>query len=179
MCIINSTPTDIDPHSNTPVEILHVLLLGFIKYFWRDAMEHLSDTQKETVKIRLSCVDVSGLGPDIASLRGATLVQYAGSLVGRDFWILIQVALFVLYDLLDKKILGAWAALAVLVPLVWQPEINNVDDYLVSTRNTTNKPPLISLFRIGLRRLYSNSYCAPLTGLHAGLINQNSIFFCT
>lgn len=32
----------LDPHQDTPVEILHVVLLGYIKYFWRDAISRLN-----------------------------------------------------------------------------------------------------------------------------------------
>ncbi|KAH7917685.1 hypothetical protein BV22DRAFT_1025951, partial [Leucogyrophana mollusca] len=53
---------------------------GFIKYFWRDAIERLSDDQKATLKTRLSCIDVSGLDPNVSALKGHTLVQYSGSL---------------------------------------------------------------------------------------------------
>lgn len=125
---------DIDPHRDTPVEILHVVLLGFVKYFWRDAVSRLTDDQKAILRYRLNSVDLSGLDPSVSALRGQTLVQYSGSLVGRDFKILQQVAIFVLYDLLDSDIIEAWAALANLGPLIWQPEIHSLDTYMVSTR---------------------------------------------
>ncbi|KAL1740323.1 hypothetical protein HDZ31DRAFT_76965 [Schizophyllum fasciatum] len=121
---------DIDPHAHTPVEILHVVLLGFLKYFWRDAISRLSDEQKEVVKHRLSTMNVRGLDPGITALRGHTLVQYCGSLVGRDFRIVNQTAIFSLYDMLPRVILDAWAALSSLVPLLWQPGTDNKDVYL-------------------------------------------------
>ncbi|KAF9521533.1 hypothetical protein CPB83DRAFT_865442 [Crepidotus variabilis] len=121
---------DLNPHADTPIEILHVVLLGFVKYFWRDAVERLNDADKETLKIRLSCLDLAGLDPGVAALRGSTLVQYAGSLVGRDFKVIEQVAIFALYDLLDPNIIATWAALSALVPLIWQPKIENLEHYI-------------------------------------------------
>ncbi|KAH9935417.1 uncharacterized protein B0H18DRAFT_950971 [Fomitopsis serialis] len=67
---------DLDPNQDTPVEILHVVLLGFIKYFWRDVISRLSKTKKELLKVCLSSADVSGLG--ITPLSGETLVIRSG-----------------------------------------------------------------------------------------------------
>ncbi|RDX41238.1 hypothetical protein OH76DRAFT_1364920, partial [Lentinus brumalis] len=120
---------DLDPHLDTPVEILHVILLGFVKYFWRDAMSRLKDPDKEKLIIRLDCFDVAGLG--FPPLAGATLVNYSGSLVGRDFRALAQVAPFVLHDFpsIPKESIEVWTALSYIIPLVWQPEIDDIDAY--------------------------------------------------
>ncbi|VDC00800.1 unnamed protein product [Peniophora sp. CBMAI 1063] len=48
---------DLDPHKDTPGEVLHVVLLGFVKYFWRDIVSRLSDEEKATLATRLSSFD--------------------------------------------------------------------------------------------------------------------------
>ncbi|VDB83188.1 unnamed protein product [Peniophora sp. CBMAI 1063] len=120
---------ELDPHQDTPVEILHVILLGFVKYYWRDAMARLKDSEKAIVADRLSSFDTRGLG--LPPLPGPTVVNLSGSLVGRDFRGLVQAAPFVLYgfESLGKDILDAWISLSLLVSLVWQPEIKNIDTY--------------------------------------------------
>ncbi|KAJ7062390.1 hypothetical protein C8F01DRAFT_1285015 [Mycena amicta] len=119
---------DLDPHQDTPVEILHVILLGFVKYFWQDAIARLKDPEKVILETRLSSFDVSGLG--LSPLPGHTLVRYAGSLVGRDFRTIAQVAPFVLQGLLSPERVEAWVALSAIVTLVWQPSIENIDTYI-------------------------------------------------
>lgn len=111
------------------MEILHVVLLGFVKYFWRDAVSRVSKDQLPLLKTRLNSVDVSGLG--FAPLSGETLVTYAGSLTGRDFRVIAQVAPFVLYNLVPEKCYEAWLALSALIPLIWQPDIVDIDVHLV------------------------------------------------
>ncbi|KAH9044117.1 hypothetical protein EDB83DRAFT_2507524 [Lactarius deliciosus] len=122
----------LDPHADTPVEILHTVLLGFVKYFWRDIVHHQlgSNTQgKEVLKTRLNSLDISGLQLG-QQLSGRTLVQYAGSLTGWDFRIIAQVAPYVLYDLVPTACFDAWVSLSNLVPLIWQPSIADIDEYV-------------------------------------------------
>ncbi|KAJ7886066.1 hypothetical protein B0H13DRAFT_2535282 [Mycena leptocephala] len=111
----------LDPHQDTPVEILHVVLLGFVKYLWHD--------KKELLITRLSSLDVSGLG--ISSCR-KNLVQYSGSLTGRDFRSIAQVAPFVIYDLVSTECFETWQALSKLIPLIWQPEIEDIETHIFS-----------------------------------------------
>lgn len=111
--------------------MLHVVLLGFIKYFWRDAVSKQDDKKKKLLIARLSSIDVSGLG--VSPLSGNTLVKYAGSLTGKDFRILSQVAPFVLYDLISQPSYDTWVSISNLIPIVWQPIIPDIDTYIVST----------------------------------------------
>ncbi|KAI0365438.1 hypothetical protein BV20DRAFT_925278, partial [Pilatotrama ljubarskyi] len=109
---------------------LHVVLLGVVKYWWRDACARQDQHGKATLIARLSSVDVSGLG--IPPLRGYTLVHYAGSLVGRDFRAILQVAPSILYGLVPLAAYEAWLALCRLAPLIFQYEIEDMPEYEVS-----------------------------------------------
>ncbi|RXW14525.1 hypothetical protein EST38_g11326 [Candolleomyces aberdarensis] len=97
----------LDAHSDTPVELLHVVLLGFVKYFWRDVIKNqLKDksSKKELLATRLSCLDVSAIA---------------------------QVAPFVLKDLVTPECYETWKSLSKLIPLLWQPEIQDLGGFLV------------------------------------------------
>ncbi len=120
---------DFDPNQDSPVEILHVVLLGVVKYWWRDAVSRQNESGKDELCARLESLDVSGL--DCAKLRGKTLVQYAGSLIGRDFRVILQVAPVVLQGLISEVQYEAWLALTRLAPLVFQPKIANLSEYVV------------------------------------------------
>ncbi|KAI6028105.1 hypothetical protein EDC04DRAFT_2869165 [Pisolithus marmoratus] len=120
----------LDPHQDTPVEVLHIILLRFVKYFWHDAISRLNDVQKAELQVWLTSFNVSGLG--FPPLAAQTLVQYAGSLTGRDFCAIAQAAPFILYDLVPHECYGAFLMLSVLVPLVWQPCIENIEEHLVA-----------------------------------------------
>ncbi|KAF9056866.1 hypothetical protein BDP27DRAFT_1242040 [Rhodocollybia butyracea] len=79
----------LDPHQDTPVEILHVILLGVVKYYWRDAVERTKKDHNVLIG-RLSSFNTWGM--DLSPLQGKTLVTYAGSLTGRDFRAVAQAA---------------------------------------------------------------------------------------
>ncbi|KAF7982888.1 hypothetical protein HWV62_25136 [Athelia sp. TMB] len=119
---------DFQPSSHTPVEILHVLLLGFVKYFWRDAVSRQKADGKEVLKARLNSFNAKGLG--LPRIKGHTFVQYAGSLNGGDFRVILQVAPSVLHGLIPDAAYEAWLALCALAPLVFQPEIDDLPAYL-------------------------------------------------
>ncbi|KAJ6610833.1 hypothetical protein B0H10DRAFT_1743987, partial [Mycena sp. CBHHK59/15] len=110
-----------DPNTDSPVEILHVVLLGFVKYFSRDTVSRKKPEGKNILKAQINSFDTSPLG--VAKARRNTLVQYAGSLTGRDFRLILQFAPAVLYGLIPEEAYEAWLALCRLAPLVFEPEI--------------------------------------------------------
>ncbi|KAI5992358.1 hypothetical protein F5J12DRAFT_726969, partial [Pisolithus orientalis] len=133
-CIKEKNPHNLiglNPHADTPVEVLHTVLLGFVKYFWRDVVNIRVGKNKikcELLEACLSSFDTTGLG--IPPLSGHTLVQYAGSLVGCDFRAIAQAAPFVLHGLVPQECYEAWVALSKMIPLIWKPEIEDVDAHL-------------------------------------------------
>ncbi|KAI0071651.1 hypothetical protein K474DRAFT_1606601 [Panus rudis PR-1116 ss-1] len=136
---------DIDPHRDTPVEILHTVLLGFVKYLWRDSVSRIplrakvgSTNARQLLMARISSCNVSGLRTP--PLSGSTLVNYAKSLTGRDFRALVQIAPFVLQGLpgISHELIDTWVALGSLARLVWQPEIHNLDEYIAHLEKAIN-----------------------------------------
>ncbi|KAI6035322.1 hypothetical protein F5J12DRAFT_902148 [Pisolithus orientalis] len=134
----------LDPHQDTPVEVLHVILLRFMKYFWHDAISRMNDDQKAEFQVQLASFNTSGLS--IPPLATQTFIQYAGSLAGCDFCAICQAAPFVLYDLVPHECYKAFLALSSLVPLVWQPCIDNINRHLPKFHILQHLPDHIQCF---------------------------------
>ncbi|KAH8913848.1 hypothetical protein BT69DRAFT_1185133, partial [Atractiella rhizophila] len=115
-------------HRDTPFEILHGILLGFVKYFWRDNIKRLSTEQKKLVAQRINALNTSGL--ESSRISGETLVEYAHSLVGKDFRVIFQVATFALDQVIGQPFFQIWVALGRLGSLVWRPRVTDKAKYL-------------------------------------------------
>lgn len=122
---------DFDIHRNSPVEILHTVLLGVIKYAWGLSCAEMSVSACLNVfEARLRSLNVKGLNID--PVRAWYLVQYRGSLIGRNFKTIVQTIAFVLYGLVSDDMIKLWVAAGHMVSLIWYPEIQNITIYCVS-----------------------------------------------
>ncbi|KAJ6488082.1 hypothetical protein DFH09DRAFT_1377694 [Mycena vulgaris] len=121
------TTKGFDPTRDTPVEILHTILLGVIKYIWHITHTSWSAEEKQTYSLRLQSTNTDGLS--IHVIRSNYIMQYAGSLIGRQFKTIAQVNVFHVRGLVTEHQFTAWKAAGELAALLWFPEIRNLNEY--------------------------------------------------
>ncbi|KAH9818003.1 hypothetical protein DFH28DRAFT_926198 [Melampsora americana] len=123
-------------HLDIPVESLHVVLLGVVKYLFRDAMDNLPDSALPSVLARWKSFDTSGL--NVPPIQPKTLTSYYQSLVGKDFQTILQSVPFVLYPHFSYERRRMWTALVHLGSYIFQTEITHMRTYLENLKKLVN-----------------------------------------
>ncbi|KAI9092383.1 hypothetical protein DFS34DRAFT_575283 [Phlyctochytrium arcticum] len=114
-------------HQDLPVEVLHTILLGIIKWLSRASQKKLSDRQQRELLLRVDALNWQGFQ---RPFRGKEMVQYGGSLVGKDFRRWIQMAPFAYDGFLPESWMRAWFCMADVFLLVYVQSIPNMELYL-------------------------------------------------
>ncbi|KAF8576964.1 hypothetical protein K439DRAFT_1649193 [Ramaria rubella] len=113
----------LDPHSNTPVEILHTILLGIIKYVWHNLHTTLDDNSRDLFVTRLQSSSISGLS-----------IPPVNGLIGKHFKTIMQTIVFHVHGLVQDSQFELIKATGHLGALVWYHEIPDMHEYLHDLR---------------------------------------------
>ncbi|KAI0317830.1 hypothetical protein OF83DRAFT_1171639 [Amylostereum chailletii] len=120
-----------NPQRDTPVEALHTVLLGTIKYLWTiTCTKIVSDKSLDAFQTRLASVNVRGL--NIPPIRAAYLIQYRGALIGRQFKQLVQIMAYATHGLVPDIYTQAWHTAGAMTARLWHPEIDDMESYINS-----------------------------------------------
>ncbi|KAJ7135192.1 hypothetical protein C8R43DRAFT_894348, partial [Mycena crocata] len=144
----------LDPHRDSPCEILHTILLGEDKYAWHETTKVWTPGQGALFAARLQSSSLDGL--NLPALRSHYMVQYKNGLIGKHFKALQQLAVFQMDDrLCSAELFELWNANGVLGALLWYPVIANMDQYLadleVAIQNVLDRWAVIDPARITVK----------------------------
>ncbi|KAF7344340.1 hypothetical protein MSAN_01915000 [Mycena sanguinolenta] len=125
--------TGLDPSQDTPVELLHTILLGVVKYIWHILnTTQWSDDDRCLLAIRLQSTDISGL--TIPPIRANYMIQYRNNLIGKHFKTLMQMLTFHIHHMSAPEQFALVKAAGELGARLWVPEIDDMEDYLVQLK---------------------------------------------
>jgi hypothetical protein len=116
-----------DGHLDTPIEILHTILLGVIKYLSKETIGELNVQQKAILSARISATSYTLFDRPINANQ---IIRYVGSCVGKDFKAFVQVAPFVLHGLVSEELMDSWISVATMACLAFTRTINDAEEYL-------------------------------------------------
>lgn len=119
----------LDPHKDTPVEILHTVLLGIVKYAWHGFHSGWKSGAGEAFVASLQSTDIGGLS--CPPMRAAYIVQYKNNLIGKHFKTLMQTMSFHVHGIAPQELFHVVRCIGALGAVLWIPEIDDLDLYLV------------------------------------------------
>ena len=114
---------------------MHVVLLGVVKYVWFHTHSIWKAEEKRVYALRLQSTDTRGLS--IPHIRSNYIMQYCNSLIGRQLKTVGQATIFHVSDLLSDDLFAIWKASGMLMALLWVPEIDDMNTYLVCLLTAT------------------------------------------
>jgi hypothetical protein len=108
---------------------LHTILLGIVKYLWHNLHTSWSEAQQNLFVIHLQSTDIDGLC--VPPIHASYMMQYCNGLIGKHFKTLMQTIIFHVHGIVGPDQFTLIKAIGSLGALLWIPEIEDMDSYLV------------------------------------------------
>ncbi|CAE6515143.1 unnamed protein product [Rhizoctonia solani] len=160
----------LDPHRDTPVEILHTILLGVEKYAWY--LVHSSTRPDAQKKFETRLQSSSILGLEVDPIRASYIMNYKNNLIGRQLKMLMQLTVFHVHDLVSQDSFSVIKAVGELGAVLWYSKIDNLEDYLAPSQDIARK--MIELERF--RHIACGGYWVTETGIERASENVRRYF---
>ncbi|KDN33741.1 hypothetical protein RSAG8_13172, partial [Rhizoctonia solani AG-8 WAC10335] len=165
----NSNMLGLDPHRDTPVEILHTILLGVEKYAWY--MFHSSTGPDALKKFETRLQSSSILGLEVDPIRASYIVNYRNGLIGRQLKMLMQLTAFHVHDLVPPALFSVIKAVGELGAMLWYSKIDHLEEYLADLSVLVNNV-LDAFARFDPRRIITKMKLHMLVHLVADIRNH-------
>jgi hypothetical protein len=123
--------TGFDGAKDAPVEVLHAVLLGVVKYLIRDFLTKikLAKNKQKLYELTGSLQSFNTNSLNIPLLKPSYLLCHSQSLVGKDFKIFLQVIPFIFFPFMDDEEKALWHSLAQLSSYIFQTHISYMPTY--------------------------------------------------
>ncbi|OAV92536.1 hypothetical protein PTTG_07907 [Puccinia triticina 1-1 BBBD Race 1] len=122
-----------DGCKDTPIEILHVILLGVVKYLWKDFMGQLKESDHPELEARWHAFNTEGMnGPPI---QPQNMIQHYKSLMGKEFRLILQATPFALFPMMNEQQQEIWTSLCQIASMAFQTHINNMEEFIWEMEN--------------------------------------------
>ncbi|KAF8532408.1 hypothetical protein JB92DRAFT_3103859 [Gautieria morchelliformis] len=122
----------LDPYRDTPVELLHTVLLGSVKYVWHNLHMTLTDQERDLFVTRLDSTSINGLS--VPPIRAGYMSQYRNSLVGKHFKVLMQTATFHVHGLVSEAQFKLIKTVGQVGALMWYHSTPDMTTYIADLR---------------------------------------------
>jgi hypothetical protein len=120
----NFSLSGFDGTKDTPVESLHVFLLGCVEYLVTDFMQSMKDKVKQ-IEANWMAFNIQSL--NIGYIKPQYLVKQYVSLIVKDYKIILQAAPFVYFPLMNEEKRNLWFSLCYLGSNIFQTKITDMD----------------------------------------------------
>ncbi|KAI9626879.1 hypothetical protein H4Q26_017651 [Puccinia striiformis f. sp. tritici PST-130] len=113
--------------------MLHVILLGVVKYLWKDFMGQLKPAQLHEIEARWAAFQINGL--NVAPIQAKYMIAHYKSFVGKEFRVVLQAPPFVLFPLMTNEQREVCTDLCYIRSYAFQTHIIDMESYIWNLTN--------------------------------------------